>query len=143
MEIGRQWRTIIDAVQDGIIIVDARGVFLAANHSAQLMTGYSEEELKGHSCRLLNCTGCDIKGEGEGKDWCGLFAQGMVRDKKCVITTADNRPLPIVKSATVLTDENGKILGAVETLKDIRENIEYRNELATIKRMYEIEDGFH
>ncbi|MCG8566910.1 MAG: sigma-54 dependent transcriptional regulator, partial [Desulfobacterales bacterium] len=31
----------------------------------------------------------------------------------------------------------------VETLKDIRENIEYRNELATIKRMYEIEDGFH
>ena len=143
MEIGRQWRTIIDAVQDGIIIVDARGVFLAANHSAQLMTGYSEEELKGHSCRLLNCTGCDIKGEGEGKDWCGLFAQGMVRDKKCVITTADNRPLPIVKSATVITDENGKILGAVETLKDIRENIEYRNELATIKRMYEIEDGFH
>ena len=143
MDIQKHWRTIIDSVQDGIIIVDARGRFLAANHSAQLMTGYSEDQLRGHSCRLLNCTGCEIKGIGEGKDWCGLFALGRVRDKKCVITTADNRPLPIVKTATVLNDENGKVVGAVETLKDIRENIEYKNELDTIKRMYEIEDGFH
>ncbi len=143
MEIGNQWRTIIDAVQDGIIIVDSRGYFLAANHSAQLMTGYTEEELKGQSCRILNCTGCDIKGRGEGPDWCGLFAQGMVREKKCIITTADNRPLPVVKSATVLFDQKEKILGAVETLKDIRENMEYKNELATIRRIYEIDEGFH
>ncbi|MCP4719453.1 MAG: sigma-54-dependent Fis family transcriptional regulator, partial [Desulfobacteraceae bacterium] len=38
---------------------------------------------------------------------------------------------------------NGKILGAVETLKDISKNISYKNELASIKRMYHIDDGFH
>ncbi|MBA3010919.1 MAG: sigma 54-interacting transcriptional regulator [Proteobacteria bacterium] len=143
MNIGKQWRPIIDSVQDGIIIVDAQGNFIAANHSAQLMTGYTEENLKGRSCRLLNCTGCEIKGTGRGKDWCGLFSAGLVRDKKCVITAADNRAVPIVKTATVLFDDKGEILGAVETLKDISENINYKNELASIRRMYHIDDGFH
>lgn len=143
MDIGKHWRPIIDSVQDGIILVDAQGDFIAANHSAQLITGYSEEELKGRSCRLLNCTGCEIMGVGEGKEWCGLFSQGIVRDKKCMITAANNRIVPIVKSATVLFDDKGKIVGAVETLKDIRENINYKNELASLKRIYHIDDGFH
>ncbi len=143
MDIGKHWRPIIDSVQDGIIIVDAQGDFIAANHSAQLITGYSEQELKGRSCRLLNCTGCEIKGTGMGKEWCGLFSEGLVRDKKCMITAANNRIVPIVKSATVLFDPKGEIVGAVETLKDIRENISYKNELASLKRMFHIDDGFH
>ncbi len=143
MDIGKHWRPIIDSVQDGIIIVDARGNFIAANHSAQLMTGYSEEQLKGRSCRLLNCTGCEITGNGVGINWCGLFSAGMIRDKKCVITAANNRAIPIVKTATVLFDDQGQIVGAVETLKDISENISYKNELASIRRIYHIDDGFH
>lgn len=143
MDIGSQWRAIIDSVQDGIIIVDAQGNFIAANHSAQLMTGYTEAQLKGKSCRLLNCTGCEIKGKGMGRDWCGLFSQGMIRDKKCMITASNKRTIPIVKSATVLFDAEGNILGAVETLKDITENISYKNELDSIRRMYHIDDGFH
>ncbi|OQY53055.1 MAG: sigma-54-dependent Fis family transcriptional regulator [Desulfobacteraceae bacterium 4572_89] len=143
MDIGAYWRHIIDSVQDGIIIVDAQGNFIAANYSAQLITGYSEEHLKGKSCRLLNCTGCKIKGKGKGKDWCSLFSAGLIRDKKCIITDAKNRAVPIVKTATVLFDDNGKIAGAVETLKDITENINYKHELASIKRIYQIDDGFH
>ena len=143
MDIGKQWRHIIESVQDGLIIVDAKGTFIAANHSAQLITGYSEDQLIGRSCRLLNCTGCELKGKGIGKDWCSLFSAGLVRDKKCMITAANKQIIPIVKTATVLFDDNGKIMGAVETLKDISENISYKNELASIKRMYHIDDGFH
>lgn len=143
MDIQKHWRKIIDSVQDGIILVDAGGRFLAANQTAQLITGYAEKELKGQSCRILNCTGCKIVGKGKGKDWCGLFSQKIVRDKKCLITNRKNQHIPIVKSATVLYDENKQIVGAVETLRDISENISYKNELATIKRLYEIEDGFH
>ena len=143
MDIGEQWRPIIDSVQDGIIIVDEKGVFIAANQTAQLLTGYSEKELKGQSCRILNCTGCKIVDKGRGKEWCGLFSRGQIREKKCVITNSHNRPVPIVKSATVLFNDKNEIVGAVETLKDISENINYKNELASIKRMYEIDDGFH
>ena len=142
MEIGSHWRHIIDSVQEGIIIVDAGGNFIAANTAAQLLTGYSEAELKGRSCRLLNCTGCRISGKGPGKKWCGLFSAGMIRDKKCVITHASNRTIPIVKTAKVLYDETGQIAGAVETLMDISENIHYKNELASVRRIYHIDDGF-
>jgi len=143
MEIGKQWRHIIDSVQDGIIIVDAKGVFLAANEMAQLITGYTEKELKGQSCRILNCTGCKIIGKGKGKKWCGLFLEGLIREKKCVITNSQNRTIPVIKSATVLFNEKKEIVGAVETLKDISENINYKNELASIKRRYYVDEGFH
>lgn len=143
MDIGKQWRHIIESVQDGIIIVDEKGTFVAANQTAQLVTGYTEKELKGQSCRILNCTGCKIVGKGKGKNWCGLFSEGLIREKKCVITNRQNRTIPIVKNATVLFNEKNEIVGAVETLKDISENINYKNELATIKRMYHIDDGFH
>lgn len=143
MDIGKQWRHIIDSVQDGIIIVDEKGFFVAANLTAQLITGYTEEELKGQSCRLLNCTGCEIVGKGSGKNWCSLFSQGLIKEKKCVITNSHNRTIPVIKSATVLFNEKNEIIGAVETLKDISENINYKNELASIKRMYYIDDGFH
>ncbi len=143
MDIGKQWRQIIDSVPDGIIIVDAKGFFIAANPTAQLLTGYSEEELKGQSCRLLNCTGCKLIGKGTGEKWCGLFSEGFIREKKCMITNSRNRAIPIVKNATVLFNEKNEIVGAIETLKDISENINYKNELASIKRMYHIDDGFH
>ncbi|MCP3901635.1 MAG: PAS domain S-box protein, partial [Desulfobacteraceae bacterium] len=143
MDIGKQWRQIIDSVPDGIIIVDAKGFFIAANPTAQLLTGYSEEELKGQSCRILNCTGCKLIGEGKGEKWCGLFSEGLIREKKCMITNSRNRAIPIVKNATVLFNEKKEIVGAIETLKDISENINYKNELASIKRMYHIDDGFH
>ena len=82
MDIGKQWRSIIDSVPDGIIIVDENGNFAAANQTAQLITGYTEKELKGQSCRLLNCTGCKIIGKGKGKQWCGLFSEELIREKK-------------------------------------------------------------
>ncbi len=143
MEIGEHWRTIIDAVQEGIIIVDNKGFFVAANQSAQLMTGYTEEELKGKSCRVLNCTGCRIKAAGSGKNWCELFVRGLIREKKCLITNIHNRAIPIVKSANVMYDDSGNAVGAVETLRDITENINCRNELVSIKRMFHLDDGFH
>ena len=106
MDIGKHWRTIIESVQDGVLIVDANGNFVAANHTAQLMTGYSEEELLGRSCRILNCTGCRILGEGPGKQWCGLFIRGLIREKRCLISHRNNRSVQVLKSATVLFDDD-------------------------------------
>ncbi|MDA3918691.1 MAG: sigma 54-interacting transcriptional regulator [Deltaproteobacteria bacterium] len=143
MDIGKQWRHILESVQDGIIIVDDKGMFVAANQTAQLITGYKESELKGQSCRILQCNGCEILGKGRGKKWCTLFSHGFIAEKKCIITNKHRRTIPIVKRATVLFNEKNEIIGAVETLKDISENINYKNELASIKRMYHIDDGFH
>jgi transcriptional regulator with GAF, ATPase, and Fis domain len=60
-----------------------------------------------------------------------------------MITDSRKQTIPIIKAATVLYSDTGEIIGAVETLKDISENISYKNELASIKRIYHIDDGFH
>lgn len=143
MDIGTHWRTIIESVHDGVMIVNASGDIVAANHMAQLMTGYGENELIGRSCRTLNCTGCTIIGKGEGRMWCGLFSNGMIRDRKCRITSKQGRSVHIVKSATVLYDDNDNIIGAVETLKDVTDTINYKNELMALKKTYQLDDGFH
>ncbi|MBF0377909.1 MAG: sigma 54-interacting transcriptional regulator [Desulfamplus sp.] len=143
MDIGKYWRTIIEAVHDGVMIVNAKGEIIASNSTAQLMTGYTEKELEGKSCRTLNCTGCVIIGKGEGKLWCGLFSRGMMRDKKCIISNKQNRSVQILKSATVLYDDDGNIVGAVETLKDMSDSIRYNNELMALKKTYMLDDGFH
>ncbi len=143
MDIGRHWRAIIEAVQEGVIVVDSNGDFVAANSTAQLMTGYGESELIGKSCRLLNCTGCKIIGKRGGGLWCHLFSKGIMREKKCLITNKQNRSVQILKSASVFYDNDGTILGAVETLKDISETINWQNELISLKRRYMLDDGFH
>ncbi|MFK5953235.1 MAG: sigma 54-interacting transcriptional regulator [Desulfobacterium sp.] len=143
MDIGKYWQTIIESVQDGVIIVDPGGNIVAANTTALLMTGYKKEEVTGKSCRILNCTGCKIVGKGAGKEWCGLFSRGLIWDKKCSITHKNHRSVQILKSATVFYDDNGEIVGAVETLKDVSDNVKFENELISLKKTYLLDDGFH
>ncbi|MFO8085166.1 MAG: sigma 54-interacting transcriptional regulator [Desulfobacterales bacterium] len=143
MDISKYWKTVIDTLRDGLLVVDPRGNILAANPSAEKLTGYSEKELIGHSCRLLNCTGCKIQDKGEGVNWCELYSLGKIRDKQCQITHKDGRTLDIVKSASVLRDKVGKIIGAVETLTDISELVKQQREILSLKKSCHLEKGFY
>ena len=72
MDISRYWKTIVDTLQDGVMVVDPSGRILALNPAAERLTGYGAAELIGKSCRVLDCTGCDNIGQGQAEQWCGL-----------------------------------------------------------------------
>ena len=92
MDLSQNWKTIVDTLQDGVIVVDPRGTIVALNPAAEKLSGYTANELVGQSCRILDCTGCEIIGKGAGKQWCGLYKRGGVRAKKCTISPfAPNR----------------------------------------------------
>ena len=76
MDIAKYWKTILDTLQDGLMVVDPKGNIIAVNPAAERVTGYTAGELIGQSCRMLNCTGCKIIGKGAGAQWCGLFQKG-------------------------------------------------------------------
>ena len=143
MELSRYWKTIIDTLQDGVMVVDPGGKILFINPAAERMTGYKAHELIGQSCRLLGCTGCRIIGKGLGEKWCGLFARGQVRAKKCLITNKDHRAVNIIKTAVTLKDEAGKIIGAVETLTDMSDLVRQQNEILALRKTLHMEEGFH
>jgi PAS domain S-box-containing protein len=143
MDIAKYWKTIVDTLQDGLMVVDPKGKIIAANPAAERVTGYTADELIGKSCRILNCTGCKIIGQGAGTRWCGLFNRGAIREKKCLITNKDRHSVHIIKSASVLRNEKGDIIGAVETLTDITEKIRQQQEISNLRKTFHLDEGYH
>ncbi len=143
LDIGKYWKTIIDTCNDGLLIVDTCGRVLAANPAAERMTGYTEDELKNKDCRILNCSGCKMIAEGPKEKWCKFFSVGKIRDRKCLITHKDRRTVHVLKSATVLRDETGEIVGAVETLTDVSPIIRKEQEIRALRQTFHLDDGYH
>ncbi len=143
MDIANFWKTIVDTLREGLIVVDASGTILAANAAAEQLTGYTTEELLGRSCQILNCTGCKILGEEQGKGFCNLFVRGNIQNKKCLITNKDGHTVNIIKSAVVLKAEDGIVIGAVETLTDISDNIRQENEIESLRKTCNLNEGYH
>ena len=45
MDIAKYWKTIVDTLQDGLLVVDPKGNILAANSAAERVTGYQADEV--------------------------------------------------------------------------------------------------
>jgi len=79
------WKTVIDTMMDGLLVVDLEGVILSVNQAMEQITGYRREELIGQPCTILKChTFLDSVILGQRKE-CELFRLGFVRRRKCVL----------------------------------------------------------
>lgn len=143
MDFSRYWKTIVDTLREALLVVDTAGKIISVNPATEKLTGYSADELVGQSCRILGCTGCKIKGEAPGAHWCNLYARGSVQAKRCLISTKDGRSVHVIKNASVLRDDSGKEIGAVETLTDMSEIVRQQEEIAVLRRSCQLQEGYH
>ncbi len=134
MDLTPHWKTVMDTMQDGLLVMDNLGSIVAMNPAAEELTGYGQKELVGRSCKVLGCSGCNILDQGPGERWCQLFVEGSVRAKRCTITNKHGRRVDVIKRASVLKDETGQVIGAVETLIDISELIKKEQEITDLRR---------
>ena len=137
------WQTVVDTMRDGLMVVDTRGTVVSMNKRAEVLTGYRKGQLLGKPCTTLKCTGCKVFGKGPGKKWCSLYSKGKVRSKRCQITNRDGKIIDVVKQASLLKDESGKTIGAVETFTDISEAVKKDLELDSLRKILSSEEGFH
>ena len=142
-DISRYWNTILDTIQEGLMILSPTGRIISMNRAAETITGYKASELVGQSCQVLECTGCKILGKGHGPQWCELFVVGQVESKRCRVTNKGKKQVHVQKKATIIKDEKGLILGAVETLTDISNVVKKEKEIEKLRRSLAGEDGFH
>lgn len=142
MDFSAYWKTVIDTLHDGLMVVDPKGTILTVNPAAEELTGYSADELIGRNCRMLNCTGCEIYGEGVGEKWCGLYSRGRIQSKKCLITDKNGRTVNVLKNASVLKNDEGRVIGAIETLTDISELVRQEQEILSLRQTCRLEDGY-
>ena len=110
IDIASHWGTLADTLHDAVLVVNPEGQIVRINQAGEALTGYSREQIEGRNCRVLNCTGCKIIGQGSGVDYCGLFRAGEVRSKRCTITNRSGEKVVVLKRASVLKDAGGEIV---------------------------------
>ena len=142
-EYSQYWKTIVDTMADGLMVVDSEGVIISINKALETITGYSKDELVGQSCAVLDCDACfGARAEGHDK-YCALFKDGQVTRRKCTLRKKDGKPLYVHKNAAVLKDSDGRVIGGVETLTDLTEVVTKERVISRLRRELRGEDGFH
>jgi two-component system response regulator HydG len=137
------WKTIVDTMMDGVVVVDQKGTIRSVNKALERMMGYEASELVGRECMILDCDTCfSCDGQGERKKQCELLKRGTVVRHRCRLTRKDGLPIHVLKNGAVLTDVHGTIVGGVETLTDITDLIAKERTIEELKGLLSPDEGF-
>jgi diguanylate cyclase (GGDEF)-like protein/PAS domain S-box-containing protein len=115
------YKNIIDNLYDGVYFVDRDRTITFWNKGAERITGYSETQVIGRRCRdnLLNHV--TANGVQLCQEHCPLAAvmeDGKPREAEVYLHHADGHRVPVVVRATALRDEEGNVIGAVESFSN-------------------------
>ncbi len=114
-------RRIIDSMADGVFTMDNSGKISSWNRSMEKISGYSAEEAIGQTCALLKCSRCFGMSCPADIGRCKIVEKGSSGAKECQLQHKDGYDVPIIKHASVVKDEDGSVLGIVETVTDVTE----------------------
>jgi PAS domain S-box-containing protein len=124
---------VFETMRDGLMIVDKAGNIQLFNRAAEQITGYRKDEVIGQQCSILDSDTCVVLTEEGKQRSCGLFKSGTIENKRCRIRSRDGRAVHLLKNATVLTDGNGEMIGAVESMTDLTSHYLKEVELEELK----------
>lgn len=114
--IGEDQNIILDSIADGVFTVDNDWRITSFNNAAEKITGVTRAEAIGQLCKdVLKADICE-------KNCClrtTMKTGEQIINKKVNIINAEGHKLPISISTALLRDKKGKLLGAVETFRDI------------------------
>ena len=125
---------VFETMRDGLMIVDKEGNILFFNRAAEEITGYGKTEVIGKQCTVLDSDTCVVLTDEGKKKSCSIFKMGVIENKKCRIRSSDGRAVYLLKNATVLRDEKGEMIGAVESMTDITSLYMKEMELEELKQ---------
>ncbi len=112
---------LIEAMSDGMYVVDRTRTITFWNGAAARITGYSEENAVGRRCGDGMLNHIDESGGPMCGTHCPLVAtmqDGKTRSTRAYAHHRDGHLVPVRVTAGVLRDESGEIVGAVETFTD-------------------------
>ena len=117
---------ILDSVADGVFTVDREWRISSFNRAAEDITGVPREEALGQRCcdvfRASICeTGCALRDTLETGD--------PIVNKSVFIVDTEGSKRPVSISTAILRDREGRIVGGVETFRDLSHVEQLRKEL--------------
>ena len=128
-------RIILDSIADGVFTVDGEWRITSFNRAAEEITGIPKEEAVGQQC-------CDVFHASICESSCALRetfdTKRPVVNRAVYIVDAGGNRVPISISSAVLRDKSGKIIGGVETFRDLSAIEELRRELKSKYSFHDI-----
>ena len=124
---------ILDSVADGVFTVDNEWKITSFNREAEKITGISRKEALGKLCReVFHASICE--------GFCALLqtikSGKPIVNKSIYIVNSSGKKVPVAISTAVLSDNEGKRIGGVETFRDI-------SELEELRKILKLSFSFH
>jgi PAS domain S-box-containing protein len=119
-------QTVLDSVADGVFTVDREWRITTFNRAAERITGVSRDRAIGARC-------CDIFRASICGSECALRytvdTGEPIVNKAIMILDSRSQKMPVRISTAVLRDGHGRIVGGVETFRDLSQVEELQKEL--------------
>lgn len=112
---------IIDSMADGVFTMDASGRISSWNPSMERISGYTAKEALGKTCQLLECSRCFGKSCPASIEKCRIVEKGQSEAKECHVRHKDGHDVSVIKNASVVKNDDGHVIGIVETVTDMTE----------------------
>jgi len=112
------YKDLVDNLYDGVYFVDRDRKITYWNQGAERLSGYSGIEVIGFSCSQNILNHVSLDGELLCKKGCPLAAcmeDGNTREAEVYMLHAAGHRVPVLVRAAPMKDEEGNIIGAVET----------------------------
>lgn len=107
---------ILNSIADGVFTVDLEWRISSFNRAAEEITGVTAAEAVGRPC-------CEVFRANVCESTCvlkyTLETGNPVVNRPIAILRADGREIPISVSTALLRDETGRVIGGVETFRDL------------------------
>jgi diguanylate cyclase (GGDEF)-like protein/PAS domain S-box-containing protein len=130
------YKNLLENLYDGIYFVDDKRVITFWNKASERITGFSREQVLGHSCKdhvLNHCTEAGVELCLDGCPLTATLADGCAREADVFLHHADGHRVPVRVRASPIHDANGKITGAVETFSDNTEVFSARRRILRLE----------
>lgn len=101
-------------IPSAIYTVDLNRRVTSWNDKAETLTGYTRDEIVGKSCTIFAMFPCTEK--------CGIYSDSIEKPivgRECIIRKKDGQRRIISKNGDLLQDDDGNVIGAVESFEDI------------------------
>jgi PAS domain S-box-containing protein len=126
---------ILDSIADGVFTIDLDWRITSFNAAAESITGMSRTEAVGKFCaEVFRATICE--------DSCVLrrtMESGeQVINEEISIVRSDGETIPVSISTALLRDQEGNVVGGVETFRDLSVIAELRKELSASHTFHDI-----
>jgi len=126
--------TILESISDGVFTIDLNKRITSFNPAAETITGFQGEEIIGQYCfDVFRANICEKRCALDET----LTSEKVLVNLPALIITKSGEQKPISISTAILKNENGRIIGGVETFRDLSELERLKRQLA---RSYTHED---